>query len=360
MGSNKALIGHTGWASGASAVIKLLLALKHRVIPAHYGVNEINRKFGIGESCFEIPRTHAVWQPNIAGQPRRAAINGFGFGGTNAHLILEEFEPDYHNALVKEWAIQQTSDDHVVVIGESSIFPGEQGISSTITTKFAFDGASISLPRSKLVLPDITEHMARAQFLAVMAADQLIENVNAKGVDRSRIGIVFAFNDKCERACAANLHIYKERILRMIRGAVPDSSALEKLILDWYQRFESEHLPTGPYTLAGIMPNVITGRVANLYDLKGPNFVIGDSKGGIFSAVKIAQELIRAGNADLVLCGGMHLDPSPFGSDEPHQEGVVMFGLTSVNIAKQYDLPVLAELNVTDKEVEPRLNRVAV
>ena len=144
-----------------------------------------------------------------------------------------------------------------------------------------------------------------------------------------------------------------------IRGSVPYSSTLEKLILDWYRKFESEHLPTGPYTLAGIMPNVITGRVANLYDLKGPNFVIGDSKGGIFSAIKIAQELIRARNADIVLCGGMFLDSSPFGSDQPQQEGVVMFGLTSVSIAKQYDLQVLAELSVTDKEIEPRSIRKA-
>lgn len=351
MGSNKALIGHTGWASGASAVVKLLLAFKHATIPAQHSLGKVNQKFEIDSSPFEIPRTNLRWTSNIEGYPRRAAVNGFGFGGTNAHLIIEESSVAYHDALIAS-AQQSLPLVNYVLVGTSAFFPGEAGPSATISSKRSFNDGDFTLPPGKLLLPDIREHMARAQFLMVMAADPLVKDAITKGVEPSRIGVVLVFNDKCERACAANLLIYKDRILRMIREA-QDESELEKIVLNWYRDFEEEHLPIGPYTLAGIMPNVITGRVANLYNLKGPNFVVGDSRGNALSAVKVAQDLIRYGDADLVLCGGLHLGNSPLQAEVRAQEGIVLFALTTDRFAHENDLPIVAELSVTEQIADP-------
>ncbi|QCN99925.1 acyltransferase domain-containing protein (plasmid) [Azospirillum argentinense] len=348
--SNKALIGHTGWASGASAVVKLLLALKHHTIPAQHGIGDVNSKFGIDAGPFDIPRANLPWPPNTGGQPRRGAINGFGFGGTNAHLVLEEFSAPYHRALAISTAAPLPTP--CVVVGTAAFFPADGKLSERPGSRLAFGPDDFTLPADKRVLPDMREDMARAQFLAVMAADPLITAAREKGVDPSRIGLVIAFNDKCERACAANLHIHKDRILRTLRSA-PSTAGLEPAVAKWYRDFESGHRPTGPYTLAGIMPNVITGRVANLYDLKGPNIVVGDSRGHTLAAVKIAQEMVRCGNADLVLCGGLHLENSPFGGDDPSQEGIVLFAVTTHAFARERELPVCAELLLTQEREAP-------
>ncbi len=349
LGSNKALIGHTGWASGASAVAKMLMSFGSRTMAGQHGLDEVNRKFDIESSPFDIPRLNDEWPTNIDGEPRRCAINGFGFGGTNAHLILEEFDARYHSELVSRNA-PGAPDSPCVIVGVNSVFPGAGTLADRVTSKRIFEAGDFTLPPGKLVLPDIREHMARAQFLAVMAADPLLALLRERGVDFARVGIVLAFNDKCERGCAANLHIYKDRLLRLMRQE-PGAAELEQATREWYSAFEASHLATNPYTLAGIMPNVITGRVANLFDLKGPNFIVGDNRNHGLEAVQIAQDLVRHGDADVVLCGGLHLESSPFRTGQEEQEGIVMFAVAGEKLAKEHGLPVYARCSLSPRHV---------
>src|SRR5258705_11101867 len=89
LGSVKANIGHTMSAAGIAGLIKASLALHHRTLPPQPSVTEQNPKLGFGDGPFFLPAAAMAWDTRD-GHPRRAAVSSFGFGGTNAHLVLEE------------------------------------------------------------------------------------------------------------------------------------------------------------------------------------------------------------------------------------------------------------------------------
>lgn len=89
LGSIKANIGHTMSAAGVAGFIKTCLMLHHRVIPPQPGCESVNSKLDLGRSPFRITDQAREWV-RPARFPRRAAVSSFGFGGTNAHVIIEE------------------------------------------------------------------------------------------------------------------------------------------------------------------------------------------------------------------------------------------------------------------------------
>jgi len=90
LGSVKSLLGHTGWLAGAASVIKVVQSLKQGILPPHHGWSAPGTGIDLDASPFEILTSQVPW-PAQEGKSRRAAINGFGFGGTNAHVVIEEF-----------------------------------------------------------------------------------------------------------------------------------------------------------------------------------------------------------------------------------------------------------------------------
>ncbi len=94
IGSVKANIGHLLTAAGSAATIKTLLAMEKQVLPPM--VNFANPAEGVDldNSPFRILQQGSTWDRRKVGLPRRAAVSAFGFGGINAHLLLEEWVPE--------------------------------------------------------------------------------------------------------------------------------------------------------------------------------------------------------------------------------------------------------------------------
>ncbi|WP_391530219.1 beta-ketoacyl synthase N-terminal-like domain-containing protein, partial [Candidatus Frankia nodulisporulans] len=92
LGSVKSMIGHAMPAAGAAGLIKTALALHHRTLPPTLHCDEPHPAFAA--SRFAPVRTATPWAEPAGGGPRRAGVNAFGFGGINAHLVVEEAPPD--------------------------------------------------------------------------------------------------------------------------------------------------------------------------------------------------------------------------------------------------------------------------
>ncbi|NJM19777.1 MAG: acyltransferase domain-containing protein [Richelia sp. SM1_7_0] len=90
LGSVKSQIGHTKAAAGAASLIKTALALHHKVLPPTINVNQPNPKLGIESSPFYLNTETRPWL-QVGKTPRRAGVSSFGFGGTNFHIVLEEY-----------------------------------------------------------------------------------------------------------------------------------------------------------------------------------------------------------------------------------------------------------------------------
>lgn len=93
--SVKTHIGHLEVASGMASMMKVLLQIRHEQIVANLHFDTVNSHINIDESPFFIPKSVTKWtRSDIHHQadiPKLAGINAFGFGGVNAHVILEEY-----------------------------------------------------------------------------------------------------------------------------------------------------------------------------------------------------------------------------------------------------------------------------
>jgi acyl transferase domain-containing protein/acyl-CoA synthetase (AMP-forming)/AMP-acid ligase II/acyl carrier protein len=85
LGAVKANIGHLEAAAGVAGIVKTVLALQHGEIPPHPTLRALNPLIALDGTPFHVPTEATPWPPGR----RLAGVSSFGFGGTNAHLILE-------------------------------------------------------------------------------------------------------------------------------------------------------------------------------------------------------------------------------------------------------------------------------
>ncbi len=98
LGSVKSQIGHTKAAAGAAGLIKAALALHQKVLPPTNNVTRPNPKLDIEHSPFYLNTERRPWVRPEGSPPRRAGVSAFGFGGTNFHVVLEEYEAEHNTA----------------------------------------------------------------------------------------------------------------------------------------------------------------------------------------------------------------------------------------------------------------------
>jgi acyl transferase domain-containing protein/acyl carrier protein len=93
VGSVKSMIGHTKAAAGAAGLIKTALCLYHKVLPPSLKVGEPDPGLELETGPLYLNTATRPWI-SADGAPRRAGVSSFGFGGSNFHMVLEEYEPE--------------------------------------------------------------------------------------------------------------------------------------------------------------------------------------------------------------------------------------------------------------------------
>ncbi|MFH2129800.1 MAG: beta-ketoacyl synthase N-terminal-like domain-containing protein [bacterium] len=184
LGSVKSQIGHTKNAAGSAGIIKTSLALYHKILPATINITEPNKDFNLESSPFYFNTTVRPWIHPDSSPPRRAAISAFGFGGTNFHFILEEYERKatgkYRMHLVPQpFLFSATTAGELLSVCETAL--EELETDQTEQTFYRFSDSSRTIQPA--------EDYARIGFVADSAAEAAellkrgIETLREKGED---------------------------------------------------------------------------------------------------------------------------------------------------------------------------------
>jgi microcystin synthetase protein McyG len=113
LGAAKANIGHLEAAAGVAGLIKAVLCLQNEAIPGQPHFGTLNPHISLTGTAFAIPSAMTPWPRGAT--PRIAGVSSFGFGGTNAHVVLEEAQASVGRAGASAAGIQDVAEGPVVL-----------------------------------------------------------------------------------------------------------------------------------------------------------------------------------------------------------------------------------------------------
>lgn len=102
VGSIKTVLGHTEGSAGIAGVLKASLAVQHGHIPPNLSFNNLSHRVEPFYKGVQILQAAKAWPDAGECQPRRASVNSFGIGGTNAHAIIESYDQPSSRAAASE------------------------------------------------------------------------------------------------------------------------------------------------------------------------------------------------------------------------------------------------------------------
>lgn len=310
IGSLKSNLGHLITASGAAGLMKVLKSFEHTTRPATLHVDARQMLDQLTGSPFRVLSENEEYntenQGLSSGDPRRAAVSSFGFGGNNGHLIVEEWlgasAPQYP---VRAPDSSQASEAIAIVAMGAQV--GELGDLNAFRSAL-FESRSeagnstgdIALNLKGLPFPpnDLNNTLGQQLVLLKVSAEALAEL--ASPLDGDRTGVFVGM--QCDTEIARyglrwRLHDllgareYAESDLTIARDAIVPALDAPGVI--------------------GRMPNIPANRINACYDFRGPGFTVSAEELSGIRALEIAARALRKGELDAAIVGAVDLSREP-------------------------------------------------
>ncbi|NJP43449.1 cytochrome P450 [Actinacidiphila epipremni] len=366
--SNKSVIGHTGWAAGVASLIEVVLGFAHDVIPPQHRFTETPADFAAAGSNLTVP-TRAVPWPRGAGRRRTAAVSGFGFGGTNAHLVVQEPPQGPHGTRDRDRPRTPAAKaQRIAVVARTAHVP-TTGSGGDLAVRWeGGEAAALSfgetypLPSFRQVRmpPGMMRGIDRCQLMILSCAHRLRDSLGSFWEDsRETTGVVLGHLGATRNATLYATRCYLDDLNGALR-ADPELAAAPWLpqALDRL-REEVRRLvpPSNEDSFPGMMPNVIPARVANYFDLKGLNMTVDTGFTSTLGAIDVAIRYLRQGELTMALVGGINgnstaevrqLLADALDADARLAEGAFLFALVTEQTAVANGLEVLAYLDTPE------------
>ena len=291
IGSLKSNLGHLITASGTAGLLKVLQAMAHGQWPATLHVDAPNEELEDGI----LRVTHALEPWN---GPRRAAINNFGFGGNNAHLIVEAWSGDAQSRPKGIDALPPARTEAIVVV-EASVIAGGASDTDAFFQRLREPGGSptplesIDIELEDLRYPPKDLERSLSQQLAVLSAAQKLEVLRDLDDDRrARTGVVVGMQTDANAARSR---------WRFGPEAGNDVNGDETTGTE----------PLQAARVLGCMPNLIANRISFQFDVKGPCFVMSADQASGHRGIEWAIRQLKAKQLDTVIVGAVDLVTDP-------------------------------------------------
>ncbi|BAZ39247.1 beta-ketoacyl synthase HglC [Calothrix sp. NIES-4101] len=334
VGSVKANVGHLLTAAGAVGLTKVLLSMSKGVIPATINIKE---PLGTGNNVISpknIIRSATNWSSKAP--VKRAAVSAFGFGGTNAHIILEQgmtTHPTYPEEPLKPTKMAIVGMDaffgncNGLDAFERSIYDGTQhfvplpaerwhGVEKqadllkqyglpegnapqgAYLQNFDVDTLAYKIPPNELA------KLNPQQLLLLKVADRALQDAGIK--EGSNVAVLVATETELSvHQLQQRWHLDWQVKEGLIAGEITlpteKVAQLETVVKDGIHN----SVETSEYV--SYIANIMASRISALWDLSGPTFTITDGENSTFRVLEIAQNMLTTGEVDAVLVGAVDL-----------------------------------------------------
>jgi 3-oxoacyl-(acyl-carrier-protein) synthase/3-hydroxymyristoyl/3-hydroxydecanoyl-(acyl carrier protein) dehydratase/1-acyl-sn-glycerol-3-phosphate acyltransferase len=296
IGSLKSNLGHLVAAAGVAGLIKVLAALENGQLPPTLHADEPIDV--LRSSPFRLLHKADAWTG-----PRRAAISAFGFGGNNAHLIVETWDGQKPAAQVSVPASGPPARVAIVGIG-ARVADGEstedfaQALFKGKTSRDARTSVSVALEGLKFPPHDLAQALPQ-QVLVLEAAREAADGV---GLPRERTAVMIGMGCDPELArygARWQLRSWAERWLGNKGGSV-DPIWLDEARAAFQTRLEAAGV-------LGAMPNIVANRMNGQLDVAGPSCVVAAEEASGIMAMDLAARALTAGEIDAAVVGAVDL-----------------------------------------------------
>lgn len=314
IGSVKSNVGHVLTAAGAAGLTKVLQALAEKTLPPTAGFEKAGKGIVLEGSPFEVLQKAAPWNA-LPGKPRRAALSGFGFGGINAHLLLEEWPP----GAVAMAAPALGEKPAIAIVGLSAragssasteaFFrqalqgnPGFKkpehwrGVEETLQDHppilvNRLEELPVPLDRYRIP-PRELESMLPQQAWPLETAWECLRDAPIPEAGRQRTGLFLGV------ALDLNTTNYHLRWWWMGQGA---SGA----------RLDAAGDPLTADRTMGALASIAASRIAREFKLGGPSFTLASEENSGLVALQAAVDFLQQGRLDSALVGAVDLNTDP-------------------------------------------------
>jgi len=309
--SVKSNVGHLLTASGAAGLLKLLSAIREGTFPATAGVADPIDELRDGP--LRLLTANEPWP----GRRRRAAISAFGFGGNNAHLVIEPFDgtPGAFSVAVPGHAAgagyPAPAEIAIVAIGARVGGMGADALRDALLSGQApgkpVPGIEVALDGLRYPPRDLGETLGQ-QVLVLEAAREAAAGIE---LPPQRTAVLIGMGCDPE---TARVHA-RRRLDAWLSQRAPGAGA---------GAGDGFSPPLTAARVLGAMANIAANRIGGQLGLAGPGFAVCAEEASGIAALELAARALRAGEVDAALVGAVDL------SDEPvHRAAVTELGLTT-------------------------------
>jgi acyl transferase domain-containing protein/3-hydroxymyristoyl/3-hydroxydecanoyl-(acyl carrier protein) dehydratase len=324
LGSVKGNIGHLLTAAGVAGLSKVLAAFEHRTLPP--SAHATTPAAGLERSPFEVLQTPRPW--NLNGGPRRAAVSGFGFGGINAHLLLEEPDPTA-TVVTRSLAVAPIAlvglATHVgrldtVERFAAAALAGTAQHHARGPERWSGHAGSLEAPRGgwldsfefplgrfKVPPKELASLLPQQALMLKVAADALLDaspNRTKPSGPQLRTGVVVGLGLDLETTSFHLRWLVRERVRAYERELGWQWTQAEREA--WIEKLcDALADPLDASRTLGALGGIVPSRIAREFQLGGPSFSVSGEEGSGLRALEVASRLLQAGVVDTMVVGAV-------------------------------------------------------
>lgn len=295
LGSVKANVGHLLTAAGASSLVKVLLALRQRTLLPTANFVAPSPRLALNDSPFSVLPAPQAWPERSRDVPRRAAVSGFGFGGINAHVLVEEWLPERGHELATPVQVAPPQ-KRVAVIGvgiQRAGATGERawfGAEASTAYRAAFgDEAFAAAMATTLTVPVAAFRTPPAELSELLPQQLLMLLAARTAVEQARLG----------RDAKPDAGVF---VGIALDGATNHHSCRWMLSDELRAAFGHELTPS---RVMGALGGIVASRVARAFGFGGLGFTVSSEETSGLKALTLGVRAIRSGDLRVALVGAV-------------------------------------------------------